>query len=171
MTESKKGAAKAPAKPKAAAKKSAPKKKKVQLNRGNSRQWHLVDAEGQVLGRMASRIAVLLRGKNKVSFAPHSDEGDFVICINAAKVKLTGRKMEDKFYFRHSGYYGGLKQFNATQMLKREPGELVRQAVRGMLPKNRLGRAMIGKLKIYPGAEHPHLAQKPQTLNLNETRK
>ncbi len=129
-----------------------------------SRQWYLVDAEGQVVGRLASRIASVLRGKHKPVFTPHADTGDFVVVVNADKVRFTGNKLDKKVYYRHSGYMGGLKSTSARQMLKKKPEEVLRHAVRGMLPKNSLGRRQLKKLKIYAGGEHPHAAQQPQPL-------
>ena len=128
------------------------------------RRWWVVDADGQVLGRLASRVAAVLRGKHKPEFTPHVDGGDFVIVVNAEKVRLTGRKLDQKIYRRHSGYPGGLKQETARQLLARRPDQLVRRAVWGMLPHNRLGRRIIRKLKVYVGPEHPHQAQRPEPL-------
>ena len=128
------------------------------------RQWYLVDAQGKVLGRLASRVAMILRGKTKATFTPHTDAGDFVVVVNAAQVMLTGRKLDQKCYYRHSGYPGGLKTTTARQMLQRKPEEILRHAVRGMLPKNSLGRSLLKKLKIYAGGEHPHQAQQPVSL-------
>ncbi|MDP3181258.1 MAG: 50S ribosomal protein L13 [Desulfobaccales bacterium] len=125
------------------------------------RKWYVVDAQGKVLGRLASRIAMVLRGKTKPVFTPHMDTGDFVVVVNAAQVRLTGRKLDNKFYYRHSGYPGGLKTTSARQLLQRKPEEVLRHAVRGMLPKNSLGRHLLKKLKVYPGGEHPHQAQQP----------
>lgn len=130
------------------------------------RDWHLVDADGQVVGRLASHIAAILRGKHKPSFTPHVDTGDFVVVINAEKARFTGKKEEDKSYFSYSGYPGGAKFRSPAQMRERKPTFLIENAVRGMLPKNRLGRQMISKLKVYAGPEHPHEAQKPQPLDL-----
>lgn len=130
------------------------------------RCWYLVDAEGKILGRLVSELANVLRGKNKPIFTPHVDTGDFVIVVNAAKIKLTGKKRKEKRYYHHSGYPGGLKTISAEQLLQKRPEELIRHAVKGMLPKNRLGRQMIKKLKVYPGPEHPHNAQVPVPLNL-----
>lgn len=127
-------------------------------------RWHLVDAEGQVLGRMATMIANLLRGKDKASYTPHVDTGDFVVVINAAKVKLTGKKDEQKYYTRYSGYPGGLKVIPVQRVRERHPERLVEHAVAGMIPKSRLGRAVLTKLKVYPGPEHPHAAQKPAAV-------
>ena len=126
-----------------------------------SRQWHLIDAQGQVLGRVASRIAVLLRGKHKPTFTENEDTGDFVVVINAAGVKLTGRKLQDKLYRRHTGYPGGVRTASAETVLKEHPERVLHAAVVGMLPKNRLGRRLATKVKIYSGAEHPHGAQQP----------
>lgn len=131
------------------------------------RRWYVVDARDQVLGRLASRVASLLRGKGKALYTPHVDVGDFVIVVNAAEVKLTGRKREQKRYFRHSGWMGGLRSLTAEQLLEgRFPERAVQKAVRGMLPKNALGRKLHRKLKVYPGPEHPHAAQKPEEISL-----
>ncbi len=130
------------------------------------RNWFVVDAEGKVLGRLASRVATLLRGKHKVSFVPHLDVGDHVVVVNAEKVCLTGRKGQSKLYRTHSGYIGSLREVTAEQMLARHPERVIEWAVQGMLPKNRLGRAMARKLKVYRGGEHPHQAQQPQTLEI-----
>lgn len=127
------------------------------------RNWVLIDLDGQVLGRAATTIADLLRGKTKPEFTPHVDCGDFVVAINAAKVKLTGNKLEQKTYYRHSGYLGHLKSESAKDLLSRKPEEVLRQAVRGMLPKTDLGKNLLKKLKIYSGPEHPHTAQQPVT--------
>ncbi len=134
------------------------------------RKWHLVDAEGKVLGRLATQIASRLRGKNKPVFTPNVDTGDFVVVINAEKVRLTGRKLDQKVYYRHSGYPGGLSSETARERLDKKPEELIRDAVWGMLPKNRLGRTLIKKLKVYRGSEHPHEAQKqkPEPLEVKE---
>ncbi|HTR45038.1 MAG TPA: 50S ribosomal protein L13 [Thermodesulfovibrionales bacterium] len=128
------------------------------------KKWYLVDAKDVVLGRMATKIANYLRGKNKPIFTPNVDTGDFVVVINAEKVKLTGKKLDDKIYYHHSGYIGGIKAETARQRLKREPDQVIMDAVWGMLPKGRLGRAMLKKLKVYRGAEHPHAAQKPEVM-------
>jgi large subunit ribosomal protein L13 len=128
------------------------------------RRWYIVNAEGQVLGRMATEIAKVLRGKNKPTFTPNQDAGDFVIVVNARGLKLTGTKLEKKVYFRHTEYPGGIRERTAAQMLEERPEELVKLAVKGMLPKNRLSRKLVTKLKVYAGAEHPHDAQKPQPL-------
>jgi large subunit ribosomal protein L13 len=132
------------------------------------RKWLLVDAEGQVLGRLASQIAARLRGKHKPVFTPHVDAGDFVVVVNADKVRFTGRKLDQKIYYRHSNYPGGLKSETLKERLEKKPEEVVRDAVWGMLPKNRLGRTLIKKLKVYSGAEHPHEAQKPEPLGIKE---
>ena len=132
-----------------------------------SKKWYVVDAEDMVLGRMASQIAHILRGKNKPIFSPHQDAGDFVVVVNAEKVRLTGKKMEQKTYFRHSGYPGGEKITPISMMLKRHPERVVEYAVKNMLPKNALGRKMFKKLKVYAGPEHPHRAQVPEELKLN----
>jgi len=126
----------------------------------------VVDAEGKTLGRLASEIAKILKGKHKPIYSPHLDVGDFVIVINAEKVRVTGRKLDQKFYYRHSGYPGGLKSISLRDQLARHPTRVLKAAVRGMLPKNRLGRRMIKKLKIYAGKEHPHQAQQPKELVL-----
>jgi large subunit ribosomal protein L13 len=128
------------------------------------RRWHLVDAEGQTLGRLATRIADTLRGKDKPQFTPHVDTGDFVVVVNAEKIAVTGKKLDDKMYHRHSGYPGGLRSRSLREQLERQPTEVLRKAVKGMLPRNRLGRAQIKKLKIYAGPEHPHGAQAPEPL-------
>ncbi len=130
------------------------------------RQWYVIDARDQVLGRMASEIAKILRGKNKPSFTPNADVGDFVIVVNARDVKLTGHKPEQKIYYRHTDYPGGIRERTAAKLLAEHPEQVVRLAVKGMLPKNRLSRKLVTKLKIYAGAEHPHEAQKPQALAL-----
>lgn len=130
------------------------------------KDWYVIDAEGKVLGRLATEIARRLRGKHKPIYTPYVDTGDFVIVVNAGKVKLTGKKLTDKIYYRHSGYPGGLKETPAGKMLQEKPGEVLRLAVRGMLPKNSLGRAMLKKLKIYSGSDHCHEAQCPRVLDL-----
>jgi large subunit ribosomal protein L13 len=126
------------------------------------RNWYLIDAEGQTLGRLATEIARLLCGKNKPKYTPHVDTGDFVVVVNAEKVVVTGRKAEQKVYYRHTGYPGGLRETSYEVMLRRKPTEVLRKAVRGMMPKTRLGRQQLRKLKIYAGPEHPHEAQNPQ---------
>jgi large subunit ribosomal protein L13 len=130
------------------------------------KKWHLVDADGMVVGRLATQVASILRGKNKPIFTPHADTGDFVVIINAERVRLTGNKLENKVYYRHSGYPGGIKKRVAKDLMKDAPEEIIMSAVRGMLPKNRLGRQQIKKLKVYRGAEHPHSAQKPEALDI-----
>ena len=130
------------------------------------RKWYVVDAEGKVLGRLATRIASILRGKHKPIFAPHLDVGDHVVVLNAEKVHLTGRKLQNKQYRWHTGYIGGLREVTAEKMLKTHPERVIEWAVQGMLPKNRLGRAMVKKLKVYRGAAHPHQAQQPQALEV-----
>ena len=130
------------------------------------RKWYVVDAEGQTLGRLATEIARILRGKNKPQYTPHVDTGDFVVVVNAEKVVVTGRKAEQKVYRRHSGYPGGLKTTTYEQMLERRPTEILRRAVKGMMPKTRLARQQLRKLKIYAGPEHPHAAQNPQELEV-----
>jgi len=129
------------------------------------RKWHLVDAEGKILGRLASRIAQILSGKDKPIYTPHLDVGDFVVVINAEKVKVTGGKEEKKIYYRHTGYPGGLKERTYEELLSKKPQDIIRKAVRGMLPKNKLGRQMFKKLKVYTGSEHPHQAQRPEKLD------
>ena len=130
------------------------------------RRWYLVDAEGQTLGRLATQIADTLRGKRKPRYTPHVDTGDFVVVVNAGKIAVTGKKLDDKVYYRHSGYPGGLKQRTLREELERRPTEVVRRAVKGMLPRNRLARAQLRKLKVYAGPEHPHEAQKPQPMEI-----
>ncbi|HAY20677.1 MAG TPA: 50S ribosomal protein L13 [Desulfobacterales bacterium] len=130
------------------------------------KKWYVVDAKDQVIGRLATQIAMILRGKTKPIFTPHCDTGDFVIVVNAEQALLTGKKLDKKIYYRHSGYIGGLKSTTARLMFQAKPTEVLRQAVRGMLPKNSLGRRLLKKLKIYTGGEHPHQAQKPEILAL-----
>jgi large subunit ribosomal protein L13 len=130
------------------------------------RDWYLVDADGKVLGRLASEIAHRLRGKHKAQFTPHMDTGDFIVVVNAAKVRVTGNKAEDKIYYRHSTYPGGVYATTFGKMQKRFPTRALEIAVKGMLPKGPLGYAMFRKLKVYPGPEHPHAAQQPQTLEI-----
>ncbi len=132
----------------------------------NEGQWWVVDAQDAVLGRLASQVAARLRGKHKPLYTPHVDMGDWVIVVNAEKVKLTGRKWDKKIYYRHSGYIGGLKEITAKKLLEKQPEDIVRFAVKGMLPKNRLGRKLFKKLKVYTGAEHPHAAQQPDVWTL-----
>ena len=131
-----------------------------------AREWYVVDAEGQTLGRLATRIADTLRGKDKPQYTPHTDTGDFVVVVNAEKVGVTGNKMEEKMYRRHSGYPGGLKERPLREQLQRRPTDVLRKAVKGMLPRNRLARQQLLKLKIYAGPEHPHEAQAPKPLDL-----
>ncbi len=131
------------------------------------RNWVLVDLDGKILGRVASLIANILRGKNKALYTPHIDTGDFVVAINAEKIKLTGKKLTDKIYYSHSGYKGGLKEVPAGKMLQRKPIELIRRAVAGMLPKNKMRDHLLKKLKIYPAQDHPHQAQQPKVLEIN----
>ena len=130
------------------------------------KDWFLVDAENKILGRLASKIASILKGKNKPIFTPYLDTGDFVVVINAKKIKLTGRKLNDKIYYHYSGYPGGMKSITPKDLLQKKPEEVIRKAVWGMLPKNSLGRQMLTKLKVYPGKEHPHQAQQPKTIEL-----
>ncbi len=132
----------------------------------NPGKWYLVDADGAVLGRLASQIAARLRGKHSTLFTPHVDTGDSIIVINAEKVKLTGRKWKQKTYYRHSGYIGGLKEISAEKLREKRPEDIIRFAVKGMLPKNRLGRRLYKKLKVYAGDQHPHEAQNPEVLSL-----
>jgi large subunit ribosomal protein L13 len=129
-------------------------------------QWYLVNADGKILGRLATKLADLLRGKNKPTYTPHLDTGDFVVVVNAGKVTLTGKKMKDKIYYHHTGYPGGIKEMSAEKLLAKKPTEMIRMAVKGMLPKNSLGRQVLRKLKVYAGADHPHEAQKPVPLEL-----
>ena len=131
------------------------------------RKWHLIDADGIVVGRLATQVAKILRGKNKPIFTPHVDTGDFVIIINAGKVRFTGNKLEQKAYYHHSGYPGGIKKEMAKDIMKKTPERIIFSAVRGMLPKNILGRQQLSKLKVYGGPEHPHKAQSPEALNIN----
>jgi large subunit ribosomal protein L13 len=132
----------------------------------SQRRWYIVDAQGMVLGRMATEIAKVLRGKHKPAFTPNQDVGDFVVVVNAGGVKLTGTKLEKKVYFRHTEYPGGIRERTAAQMLQEKPEDLIKIAVKGMLPKNRLSRKLVTKLKVYAGPEHPHDAQKPQPLTI-----
>jgi large subunit ribosomal protein L13 len=133
-----------------------------------SRDWYVVDAQGQTLGRLATQIADTLRGKRKPQFTPHVDTGDFVIVVNAEKIAVTGNKLDQKTYYRHSGYPGGLRSRTLREQLDRRPTEVIRTAVRGMLPKNRLARKQLVKLKVYTGPEHPHESQNPKPLNLEQ---
>ena len=139
----------------------------MQKKESVERAWYVIDAEGQSLGRVAAKVAHILRGKNKPTFTPHIDCGDNVIVINASKVKLTGNKLNDKIYYDHSGYTGGLRERTAKVMVQDYPVEMIERAVKGMLPKGRLGRQMYRKLLVYAGAEHPHTAQQPVELKMN----
>lgn len=130
------------------------------------KKWYLVDAKDKVLGRMATQIAMRLRGKHKPIYTPHADTGDFVVVVNADKVALTGKKWDNKVYYRHSGYIGGLKQISAKDLREKKPRDILRFAVRGMLPKNSLGRRQLKKLKMYVGPDHPHEAQQPKKLEI-----
>ena len=133
----------------------------------NNQKWWLVDAEGQTLGRLATQVAVTLRGKNKPTFTPHVDTGDFVIVVNADKIKMSGNKWEQKKYYSRSKYFGSLKEATAEEVVENEPEKIISEAVRGMLPKNKLATKVIKKLKVYRGTDHPHSAQKPEALNVN----
>jgi large subunit ribosomal protein L13 len=133
---------------------------------GIDRKWFVIDADGQILGRLASTIAQILKGKHKPIYSPHLDVGDYVIVINAERIAVTGRKMDQKIYYRHTGYPGGIRQNSLRDLLTRHPTYALKFAVKGMLPKNRLGRRMIRKLKIYAGPQHPHQAQQPEPLEL-----
>ena len=130
------------------------------------RKWYVVDADGKTLGRLASEVASVLRGKNKPTFTPHVDCGDYVIVINAEKVAVTGKKRAEKIYKKHTGYPGGLREITCDKLQQKKPEEIIRHAVKGMLPDGKLGRQMFKKLKVYAGAEHPHTAQKPETLEI-----
>lgn len=138
----------------------------VTRERDIKREWYVVDAKGQTLGRLASEVAQVLRGKHKPTFAPNLDTGDYVVVVNADQVRLTGDKLEKKKHYRHTGFPGGLKETSYKVLLAEKPDFVVRKAVRGMLPHNRLGRAMLGKLKVYAGSDHPHGAQNPKPLEL-----
>lgn len=129
-------------------------------------KWYVVDAQNRILGRVASQIANRLRGKHKPEYSPHMDNGDFIIVVNCDKIRVTGNKLLEKKYYRHSGWVGGLKETSLADMLSRHPTRVITHAVKGMLPRNKLGRAMLKKLKVYPGPDHPHKAQKPQPLTL-----
>ncbi|HDL17759.1 MAG TPA: 50S ribosomal protein L13 [Bacteroidetes bacterium] len=131
-----------------------------------TRRWFVVDAEDKVVGRLATRIAMILRGKDKPIFTPHVDTGDYIVVVNAGKVRFTGRKWNQKKYYRHSEYPGGLKEITAAKLVQQKPEEIIHHAVWGMIPHNRLGRQMMRKLKIYAGSEHPHQAQKPEVLEI-----
>ncbi|MBM4256421.1 MAG: 50S ribosomal protein L13 [Deltaproteobacteria bacterium] len=147
------------------------KKETKTISRGtllDARRWHIVDAAGKTVGRLATVVAAALRGKNNPAFSPHLDCGDFVVVINARQIRFTGNKLQDKIYYRHTEYPGGIRSTSAGQMLASKPEEVVRLAVEGMLPKTRLGRSMATKLKVYAGSEHPHRAQQPMELNVGE---
>jgi large subunit ribosomal protein L13 len=133
-----------------------------------TRAWHVIDATDVVLGRLATHAATLLRGKHKPTYVPHMDTGDFVVIVNAEKIAVSGTKRDDKFVYRHSGYPGGLKQRTVGEMIEKHPDRLVEKAIKGMLPKNRLGRAMAKKLKVYAGPDHPHAAQKPAAFEITQ---
>ena len=130
------------------------------------RDWYVVDAEGKTLGRLATEVASRLRGKHKPEYTPHVDTGDYIVVVNAEKIAVTGNKASDKMYYRHTGYPGGMRSANFNEMIERKPEMVIEKAVKGMLPKNPLGRAMFSKLKVYAGAEHPHAAQQPQELDI-----
>jgi len=138
----------------------------VTKNKDVQREWYVVDAAGQTLGRLAARVARMLHGKHKPTYSPSVDTGDFVIVVNAEKIHVTGRKLDQKIYYRYSGYPGGLKEITLRNLLQRHPTRVIEHAVRGMLPKNRLGRQMFKKLKVYAGPDHPHAAQQPKQLEL-----
>ena len=139
----------------------------MQTKENIERKWYVIDAEGQTLGRLATKAATILRGKHKVTYTPHVDCGDYVIVINASKINLTGNKLEDKMYYNHSGYPGGLRERNAKKMVEKDPEEMLERAIKGMLPHNSLGRSMGKKLFVYAGAEHKHEAQKPESLKID----
>ncbi|MBA3979988.1 MAG: 50S ribosomal protein L13 [Alcanivorax sp.] len=130
------------------------------------RDWYVVDASGKTLGRLASEIATRLRGKHKPEYTPHVDTGDYIVVVNAEKIHVTGKKASDKMYYRHSGFPGGIKEANFETLIAKKPEQVLELAVKGMMPRNPLGRAMLGKLKVYAGAEHPHTAQQPQALEI-----
>ncbi len=134
-----------------------------------TRQWHVIDAEDVVLGRLASKVAYILKGKHKPIYTPHIDTGDHIVIVNAEKIKMTGKKQEQKIYWRHSGYPGGIKGTTAAKVMSEKPEQIIRHAVAGMLPKNTIGRQMIKKLKVYSGPDHPHTAQQPKPLVLFNT--
>ena len=139
----------------------------VATPQNRQRDWYLVDADGKTLGRLATQIADVLRGKRKPDYTPHCDTGDFVVVINAERIRVTGNKRADKIYYRHTGYPGGIRSRTLGEMLDRRPEEVIRMAVKGMLPKNRLARQQITKLKVYAGPEHPHQAQQPKDMEVN----
>lgn len=138
----------------------------MQKKENIERKWYLIDAEGETLGRLATKAATILRGKHKVTYTPHVDTGDYVIVVNASKIKLTGKKLEDKMYYNHSGFPGGLRERTAKEMVENYPEEMVERAIRGMLPHGRLGRAMGKKLFVYAGSEHEQMAQKPEKISV-----
>lgn len=131
-----------------------------------TKRWYLVDAKDKILGRLATQVAMRLRGKHKPIFTPHADTGDFIVVVNADKIRLTGKKWDGKFYYRHTGYTGGLKQISAKKLHEKRPEEILRFAVKGMLPKNSLGRRQLKKLKVYASSDHPHQAQQPEKLEI-----
>ncbi len=139
----------------------------MQKKENIERKWYVIDAEGETLGRLATKAATVLRGKHKVTYTPHVDCGDYVIVVNASKVKLTGNKLNDKMYYNHSGYPGGLRERNAKEMIENYPCEMVERAIKGMLPHNRLGRQMAKKLFVYADSEHKHEAQKPEVMKVD----
>jgi large subunit ribosomal protein L13 len=139
-------------------------KSKMAKKETQERRWFVIDAEGKILGRLATRVARLITGKGKPEWTPHVDCGDHVVVVNAAKVRVTGRKLEQKLYRRHTGYPGGLKEIALGKLLEQKPERVIQEAVKGMVAKGPLGRQMVTKLKVYPGAEHPHAAQKPQAI-------
>jgi large subunit ribosomal protein L13 len=145
-----------------------PMKTYVATAESRQRDWYVVDAEGKTLGRLATQIADVLRGKRKPEYTPHVDTGDFVIVVNAAKIAVTGNKRADKIYYRHTGYPGGIRSRTLAEMLQRQPEEVIRKAVKGMLPRNRLARRQLTKLKVYAGPEHPHQAQQPKPMEVTE---
>lgn len=130
-------------------------------------KWYMIDANGEILGRLAVKVAIIIRGKNKPIFTPHVDTGDYVVIVNAGKVRLTGNKLKDKIYYHHTGYPGGIRKITAEKLLQKKPEELLKKAIKGMLPKNSLGRKILKKAKIYASADHPHEAQQPEVLALN----
>lgn len=140
----------------------------MQKKENIERKWYLIDAEGETLGRLATKAATILRGKHKVTYTPHVDTGDYVIVVNASKIKLTGKKLEDKMYYNHSGFPGGLRERTAKEMVENYPEEMVERAIRGMLPHGRLGRAMGKKLFVYAGSEHEQMAQKPEKISVRQ---
>ncbi len=130
-------------------------------------KWYMIDANGEILGRLAVKVATIIRGKHKPTFTPHVDTGDYVVIVNAGKVRLTGNKLKDKIYYHHTGYPGGIRKISAEKLLQKKPEELLKEAIKGMLPKNSLGRKIFKKAKIYASADHPHEAQQPEVLALN----